>query len=108
MLLEGDTAKIGITDYAQSTLGDISTLELPKIGQKLEADSTFGSVESVKTVSDLYSPVSGEVIEINEQVVAHPDLLNQDPHNNWIIKVAVKGGKVGQTMSSADYEKLVG
>ena len=106
--LEGENATIGITDYAQSSLGDIVFVELPKIGQEIEAGSTFGSVESVKAVSDLYSPVTGTVTAVNEALNAAPETLNADANATWIIKVAVKSAdEVGGLLSAADYEKFV-
>jgi glycine cleavage system H protein len=106
--LEGDNATIGITDYAQSSLGDIVFVELPKVGQDIEAGSTFGSVESVKAVSDLYSPVTGQVTEINEALNDAPDTINTAANYTWIIKVAVKSAdEVGGLLSAADYEKFV-
>lgn len=108
LLLEGDTATVGITDYAQDSLGDIVFVELPKVGQEVEAGSTFGSVESVKAVSDLYSPVTGAVIEINESLNATPQTLNDAANTTWIIKVAVKSADEADAMlSAADYEKFV-
>jgi glycine cleavage system H protein len=108
LLLEGENATIGITDYAQSSLGDIVFIELPKVGQELEAGSTFGSVESVKAVSDLYSPVTGVVTEINEALNKTPETLNADANTTWIIKVAVKSADEASAMlSAADYEKFV-
>ena len=108
LLLEGDTATIGITDYAQSSLGDIVFVELPKVGQEIEVGSTFGSVESVKAVSDLYSPVTGSVTEINEALNDAPDTLNSDANGTWIIKLAVKSAdEAGALLSAAEYETFV-
>ena len=108
LLLEGDTATIGITDYAQSSLGDIVFVELPKIGQEIEVGSTFGSVESVKAVSDLYSPVTGTVTEINEALNDAPDTLNSDANATWIIKLAVKSAdEASSLMAAAEYEAFV-
>jgi glycine cleavage system H protein len=108
LLLEGDTATIGITEYAQSSLGDIVFVELPKVGQEIEVGSTFGSVESVKAVSDLYSPVTGTVTEINEALNDAPDTLNSDANATWIIKLAVKSAdEAGSLMSAEDYDKFV-
>ena len=85
---EGDNATIGITEYAQSQLGDVIYLELPSPGQKLEAGAKFGVVESVKAASDLYTPISGEVAEVNETLKEHPELLNNDPYGKgWILKL---------------------
>jgi glycine cleavage system H protein len=108
LLLEGDTATIGITDYAQSSLGDIVFVELPKLGQEIEAGSTFGSVESVKAVSDLYSPVTGSVTEVNEALNDAPDTINTAANETWIIKLAVKSADEASALLSAeDYEKFV-
>jgi len=108
LLLEGDNATVGITDYAQSSLGDIVFIELPKVGQEIEAGSTFGSVESVKAVSDLYSPVTGAVTAVNEALNNAPEALNADANGTWIIKVAVKSAdEAGGLLSAADYEKFV-
>ena len=94
MLLEGSVEMIGTTDYAQDTLGDIKFVELPAVGQAVEADATFGSIESVKSVSDVFSPVSGEVAAINDELKTKPELLNQSANETWIIKVAVKDTKL--------------
>jgi glycine cleavage system H protein len=108
LLLDGETATIGITDYAQSSLGDIVFVEMPKVGQEIEVGSTFGSVESVKAVSDLYSPVTGTVTEINEALNDAPDTLNSDANATWIIKLAVKSADEASSLLSAeDYEKFV-
>jgi len=108
LLLEGETATIGITDYAQSSLGDIVFVELPKVGQEIEVGSTFGSVESVKAVSDLYSPVTGSVTEINEALNDAPDTLNSDANGTWIIKLAVKSAdEASALLSAAEYEAFV-
>jgi glycine cleavage system H protein len=106
LLLEGANATIGITEYAQSSLGDIKFVDLPKIGQAVEADLTFGSVESMKSVSDLYSPVTGEVSAVNEELGKQPELINKDANNTWIIKVAVKDSKASETLSASEYEKF--
>jgi glycine cleavage system H protein len=85
---EGDTATLGITEYAQSQLGDVIYLELPSPGQKLEAGAKFGVVESVKAASDLYTPISGEVAEVNNTLKEHPELLNNEPYGKgWILKL---------------------
>jgi glycine cleavage system H protein len=108
LLLEGDTATVGITDYAQNSLGDIVFIELPKIGQQIQAGSTFGSVESVKAVSDLYSPVTGSVSAINEALNGTPETINKAANDTWIIKVAVKSAdEASALLSAADYEKFV-
>jgi glycine cleavage system H protein len=108
LLLEGDAATIGITDYAQSSLGDIVFVELPKIGQEIAAGATFGSVESVKAVSDLYSPVGGVVTEVNASLNDAPDTINTAANETWIIKLAVED-KAGadSLLDAAAYEKFV-
>ena len=106
--LDGDTGSIGITDYAQNSLGDIVFVELPKVGQEITAGQTFGSVESVKAVSDLFAPVSGTVTEINEALNTAPEQVNKDANATWMIKVKIKdAGEANQLLSSADYEKFV-
>jgi glycine cleavage system H protein len=108
LLLEGNTATVGITDYAQGSLGDIVFVELPKIGQEIQAGSTFGSVESVKAVSDLYSPVTGTVSAINEALNDAPETINSAANDTWIIKLDVKSAdEAGALLSAADYEKFV-
>jgi glycine cleavage system H protein len=107
--IDGEIGTIGITDHAQSELGDIVFVELPKPGTRVTQGETFGSVESVKAVSDLYSPVSGEVSEANELLSTNPEKLNQDPHGDaWLIKVKVNSkDEINGLMSAADYEKYV-
>jgi len=108
LLLEGNTATVGITDYAQGSLGDIVFVELPKIGQEIQAGSTFGSVESVKAVSDLYSPVTGTVSAINEALNDAPETINSAANDTWIIKLDVKSAdEAGALLSAADYEKFI-
>ena len=108
--VEDSIATIGITDFAQASLGDITFVQLPKEGEELRKDDTFGVVESVKAVSDLYAPVSGRVIEINEPLLKAPELLNDDPYNEaWMIKIEVKDieTELADLMSAADYETYV-
>jgi glycine cleavage system H protein len=107
---QGDTATVGITDHAQSELGDIVYVDLPKIGARVEAGKSLGSVESVKAVSDIYSPVSGEVTAINELLATAPEKLNSDPHGEaWLVKVRMSApGDVAALMSAADYQTYVG
>jgi glycine cleavage system H protein len=107
MLIEGETATIGITDYAQNSLGDVKFVEFPSIGQSVQPDVAFGSIESVKSVNDLFSPVSGEVTAINEDLSKTPEKINADAHNTWIIKVAAKGIQTGELLSAAEYEKFI-
>lgn len=102
--VEGDTATIGITDFAQSELGDVVFVELPNVGRALQKDETFGSVESVKTVSDVYAPVAGEVIDVNSKLGANSELMNSDPFGEgWLIKVRLSGGTDG-LMDASAYE----
>ena len=104
----GATGTVGITDYAQSSLGDIVFVELPKIGDTLEAGKIFGSVESVKAVSDLYSPVSGTVTAINEELTNSPDKINEDAHTAWIIKVELsEPSQVDSLLDAAAYEAFI-
>jgi glycine cleavage system H protein len=106
--LAGDTATIGITDYAQGSLGDIVFVELPKIGAEIAAGATFGSVESVKAVSDLYSPVAGKVTEINEALNDAPDTINTAANDTWIIKMAVTDASAADALLDAPaYEAFV-
>ena len=85
--IAGDRGKVGITDYAQRQLGDVVYVELPDVGAKLKAGQSFGTIESVKAVSELYSPVSGEVVEVNAALKSKPEVVNSDPHATWIIVV---------------------
>jgi len=106
--VSGATGTVGITDYAQSTLGDIVFVELPKVGDKVTGGQTFGSVESVKAVSDLYSPVSGTVTEINEALNSSPDKINEDAHAAWIIKVELSyPSQVAALLDAAAYEAFI-
>jgi glycine cleavage system H protein len=103
---EGDTATIGITDHAQEELGDIVYVELPEEGAAFDAGDAFGTVESVKAVSDLYAPVGGEVVEVNEALNDTPEMINDDPYGDgWIIKLRVFGD--GDLLSASDYERLL-
>ena len=108
--VEGDTGTIGITDHAQSELGDIVYVDLPKTGSQIEQGKSLGSVESVKAVSDIYSPVSGEVIEINPELADHPEKLNTDPHGAaWLVKIRLADpAQVGNLLSAADYQSYIG
>ena len=105
---DGKTATIGITTYAQDSLGDIVFVDLPKVGTELAAGKTFGSVESVKAVSDLYAPASGTVTEVNGELATAPENINKDAHSAWMIKIALKNpGDLNSLLSAADYEKFV-
>ena len=106
--VDGKIGTVGITDYAQNSLGDIVFVEAPKVGTKVEKGEVFGSVESVKSVSDLYSPVTGTVTEVNEELNSSPEKINSDAHGAWIIKVELSdSGEVESLLSAADYEKFI-
>lgn len=106
--VEGTTATIGITTYAQESLGDIVFVELPKVGAEMNAGKTFGSVESVKAVSDLYAPASGTVTEVNADLATAPEKINQDAHAAWMLKLTLKNpGELNALLSAADYDKFV-
>jgi glycine cleavage system H protein len=101
---EGDTVTVGITDHAQEELGDVVFVELPQVGDSFGAGESFGVVESVKAVSDLYAPVGGEVVEVNESLNDSPEKVNEDPYGEgWMIKLRAEGS--GDLLSAADYEK---
>jgi glycine cleavage system H protein len=103
---EGDIATIGITEHAQDELGDVVFVELPEVGSGLGAGDSFGVVESVKAVSDLYTPVGGEVTEVNEALNDGPELINSDPYGEgWIVRLRVSDE--GELLSAADYEKVL-
>jgi glycine cleavage system H protein len=105
---DGQNATIGITNYAQESLGDIVFVELPKVGSEITAGKSFGSVESVKAVSDLYAPATGTVTEINEDLTTSPEKVNKDAHSAWMLKVTLKNpGELNGLLSAADYEKFV-
>ncbi|MGD1023929.1 MAG: glycine cleavage system protein GcvH [Candidatus Sulfotelmatobacter sp.] len=104
----GTSAAVGITDHAQEELGDIVFVDLPKVGEELAAGKTFGSVESVKAVSDLYAPASGTVSEINGDLATAPEKVNKDPHGSWMMKITLKNpAELDALLSAADYEKFV-
>jgi len=107
--VEGGTATIGITDYAQNELGDIVYIELPKAGTKFNAMQEFGVVESVKTVSTLYCPVSGDIIDVNNSLSSKPEIINNDPHGKgWMIKVKMANpSDLDRLLSASDYEALI-
>lgn len=108
--VEGDLGVVGITEHAQNELGDIVFVELPKVGAKLEQSASFGSVESVKAVSDIYSPVGGEVVEINNALADAPEKVNEEPYGaGWIMKLKLSDpAQVEKLMTAADYEAYVG
>lgn len=102
---ESNIVTVGITDFAQSSLGDIVFVELPEVGDNLEEGSSFGVVESIKSVSDLYAPVSGEVVERNEDVLEQPEVINSDAYSSWMLKIKVEDISVmDKLLSSTDYE----
>jgi len=107
---DGEFAFIGITDFAQKELGDIVFLDINTLGENVEKDQVFGSVEAVKTVSDLFMPVSGKVLELNPEVESNPELVNSDPYGKgWVIKVALKNkAELSGLLSVDDYKKLIG
>jgi glycine cleavage system H protein len=105
---DGATATIGITDYAQQSLGDIVFVDLPKVGAELTAGKAFGSVESVKAVSDLYAPASGTVAEVNSELATAPEKINKDAHAAWMVKIKLKNpGELSSLLSASDYDKFV-
>lgn len=107
--VEGDIGTIGITDYAQKELGDVVFVELPKVGSELEFGEELGSIESVKAVSELFSPVSGEVVEVNEALAEKPELVNTDPYGDgWMVKVKISApDEIDGLMSAEDYEDYI-
>ena len=107
--VEGGIGTVGITDYAQKELGDVVFVELPQVGTELEAGDELGSIESVKAVSELFSPVSGEVVEVNEKLADKPELVNTDPYGDgWMIKVKLAdASEINELMNADDYEDYV-
>jgi glycine cleavage system H protein len=108
--VEGDKATMGVTDYAQKELGDVVFVELPEVGGKVEQMKSFGTIEAVKAVSDIFSPVSGEILEVNAKLSSQSNLINSDPYGEgWIIKIKIKNPQeLDVLLSPADYRKLVG
>ncbi len=107
--LSADTAEIGITDYAQQQLGDVVYVELPEVGASVSAGQAFGSIESVKAVSELFAPVGGTVLDVNDGLKNHPEVVNSDPHGTWMIKVRVANpADAGSLLDSAQYQTLLG
>src|SRR5438477_11519508 len=106
--VNGNSGTVSITDYAQQSLGDIVFVETPKVGAELTAGKAFGTVESVKAVSDLFAPVSGTVTEVNGELATSPEKVNKDAHIAWIMKIKLKNpGELNSLLSAADYEKFV-
>ena len=108
--IRAEDGAIGITDFAQGELGDIVYVQLPAVGARLTQGKTFGTIEAVKAVSDLYAPVSGTVTEVNETLANNPEVVNKDPYGNgWMIKISVEGGLPAEgILSVEEYKKLVG
>lgn len=105
--LSGDEAAVGITDFAQKQLGDVVFVELPEVGRTLTQGEVFGTIESVKAVSELFSPIAGEVVAVNADLGAHPETVNSQPHDAWMIKVrASHSGEVAELLDAAQYEAL--
>ena len=105
----GTQGRVGITDYAQQQLGDVVFVELPDIGRTFRQGEPFGSIESVKAVSDLYCPMSGEVVEVNTALADHPETINKDPHGTWMIVLKLTNpGEAGSLLDNAGYSELIG
>jgi glycine cleavage system H protein len=106
--LDGGTGTVGITDFAQQQLGDVVYVELPEVGTQLTAGKVFGTIESVKAVSELYAPVSGEVVEVNTGLKDHPDNVNSKPHESWMVKVKLaNAGDAADLLDATAYEALL-
>ena len=107
--VSGGVAEVGITDYAQQQLGDVVYVELPEVGAQVAAGQPFGSIESVKAVSELFAPMGGQVVEVNGHLKQHPEVVNSDPHATWMIKVRLSHpGETGALLDSTQYQKLLG
>ncbi|MFM7630098.1 MAG: glycine cleavage system protein GcvH [Algoriphagus sp.] len=107
--IEGDIATVGVTDFAQKELGDIVYVEVETIGETLEAGEVFGTVEAVKTVSDLFMPVAGEILEVNPELESSPELVNESAYEQgWMVKVKLSGGIPTDLMDAASYKALIG
>jgi len=106
--LSGDRGKVGVTDYAQQQLGDVVYLELPEVGTKLKQGQSFGTIESVKAVSELFSPVAGEVVEVNTGLKDKPEAVNTDPHGSWMIVLKLADpAEAGSLLDATEYQDLV-
>ncbi len=107
--IDGDVATVGITDYAQGELGDVVFVELPEVGTKLNAGDTFGTIEAVKAVADLYAPLSGEVVEVNPKLDSAPESVNQDPYGEgWMIKIKMSNpNEVNDLLTAEQYKELI-
>ena len=107
--IEGNVATVGITDFAQGELGDIVYVEIEKIGENFSKEEVFGTVEAVKTVSDLFMPLTGEIIDINETLNEKPELVNEDPYGKgWMIKIKTNSSETSDLLNSEEYKKLIG
>ena len=108
VILTGDNGKVGITDYAQQQLGDVVYVELPEVGAKVKQGQSFGTIESVKAVSELYSPVTGEVVEVNSALKDKPESVNANPHEAWMVVIRMTNpSEAGALLDAAQYEALV-
>ena len=105
--LAGDTAEIGITDYAQQQLGDVVFIDLPAVGTGVTAGGACGTIESVKAVSELFAPVTGEIVAVNERLAQAPEEVNSRPHDTWMVKIHLTGAAPGDLLDSAQYEALL-
>jgi len=106
--VEGDEAYIGLTDYAQDSLGDIVYVELPEVDDEFNKEDAFSAVESVKAASDVYMPVDGRIVEVNESLLDEPNLLNEDPYKNWIVKIEIADkSQLEELMTSDEYEQYL-
>ena len=105
--ITGDTAEIGVTDYAQQQLGDVVYVDVPEAGTSVSAGVSFGSIESVKAVSELFAPVSGTIVEVNPTLKDNPELVNRDPHSTWMVRVRVSGDAGAGLLDHEQYEQLI-
>jgi glycine cleavage system H protein len=106
--VSGDVAEVGITDYAQEQLGDVVYVELPDVGRRVNAGESFGSIESVKAVSELFAPAAGEIVEVNPSLKDQPELVNSRPHETWMVRLRLSDANAaGSLLDSAAYERLV-
>ena len=106
--LSGDRSKVGITDYAQQQLGDVVYVELPEVGAKVKQGQSFGTIESVKAVSELYSPVTGEIVEVNAGLKDKPEVVNANPHDSWMVVIKLTNpSEAGALLDAAQYQDLV-
>ncbi len=106
--IQGDTAQVGITDFAQQQLGDVVYVDLPEVGRTITQGEVFGTIESVKAVSELFAPMGGQVLEVNAALKEHPEAVNTDPHGSWMIVVKLANkGEAGSLLDAAQYNELV-